>query len=301
MAKGAEPCPDGHTRSTLFSGCGVRVVDFRCRAHVEPLGKEEPNPTHSIVFIRRGVFARKDREGTFVADPTHILFFNEGQPYRYAHPLPGGDECTILTLDEETARAAVERLVPHRVTKTHGPFPAGHGLLTMRAARLHHELLGVLSGDRTGSDLTAQDLVAELMDEAVAALHRSNVRSETRPPRSRWRELADAAKVMLSESIDDPPSLIDLAARLDCSPFHLSRVFRRTTGLTLRGYIRRLRAALAADRLRRGEDDLTSLALDLGFCDHSHFTNSFRREWGVTPSRVRPAAVRRGRQTERSR
>lgn len=136
---------------------------------------------------------------------------------------------------------------------------------------------------------------------AVAALHRSHGRSETHPPRSRWRELADAAKVMLSDSIDEPPSLIDLAARLDCSPFHLSRVFRTTTGLTLRGYIRRLRAALAADRLRRGEDDLTSLALDLGFCDHSHFTNSFRREWGVTPSRVRPAAGRRARQTQRSR
>jgi AraC-like DNA-binding protein len=77
---------------------------------------------------------------------------------------------------------------------------------------------------------------------------------------------------------------------LGCSPFHLSRIFRLTTGLPLRQYVRRLRIVLAADRLRRGDDDLTSLALDLGFYDHSHFTNTFRREWGVPPSRIRRRA-----------
>ena len=42
--------------------------------------------------------------------------------------------------------------------------------------------------------------------------------------------------------------------------------------------------------------DLTALALDLGYADHSHFTNAFREEWGLPPSRFRelhrPAADR---------
>ena len=44
---------------------------------------------------------------------------------------------------------------------------------------------------------------------------------------------------------------------------------------------------MAAHRLAAGAPDLTSLALDLGYADHSHFTNAFRQEWGVPPSRFR--------------
>jgi AraC-like DNA-binding protein len=55
----------------------------------------------------------------------------------------------------------------------------------------------------------------------------------------------------------------------------------------MRHYLNRLRARVAADRLVAGARDLTDLALDLGYWDHSHFTNSFRQEWGVPPSRFR--------------
>ena len=80
------------TRRTLVDSPGVAVVDFECCAHVEPLGPEEPNPTHAIVFVRRGVFQRKQAGETLVADANHVLFFNADQTYRYSHPLPGGDE-----------------------------------------------------------------------------------------------------------------------------------------------------------------------------------------------------------------
>jgi AraC-like DNA-binding protein len=267
-------------------------VDFRCRARVEPAGKEEPNPTHSIVFVRRGVFVRTDRDGTNVADANQILFFNEGQPYRYAHPVPGGDDCTILTLDEECARAAVQRFVRPGPRDPDGPFPVNHALLTPRAAQLHHELLAVSSEPCDASGFAAEDIVADLIDESLSALHGATG-TRTRRPRSRGarqRDAVEAVKLILSRSIGAPPSLAELAAAVGCSPFHLSHIFRTHTGLALRHYVRRLRALLAADRLRRGARDLTSLALDLGFYDHSHFTNVFRQEWGVPPSRIRPTS-----------
>lgn len=40
-------------------------------------------------------------------------------------------------------------------------------------------------------------------------------------------------------------------------------------------------------RMAEGRSNLTDLALDLGFADHSHFTNAFRREWGISPSEFR--------------
>jgi hypothetical protein len=131
--------PGSQTRQTLVESLGVSVVDFRCRAHVEPLGPEEPNPTHAIVFVRKGVFRRKRQGETLVADANHVLFFNAGEPYRYSHPLPGGDECTILALDGQRALELVARHAPWHADCLETPFRIGHGLASPLAARLHYE------------------------------------------------------------------------------------------------------------------------------------------------------------------
>jgi AraC-like DNA-binding protein len=46
---------------------------------------------------------------------------------------------------------------------------------------------------------------------------------------------------------------------------------------------------VALERLAAGERDLTALALDLGFADHAHLTNTVRRELGRPPSAFRAA------------
>ena len=103
----------------------------------------------------------------------------------------------------------------------------------------------------------------------------------------RRRDLMEAAKLTINQSFESPPRLGDLAGSFGCSPLHLSRVFRETAGVSLRRYTQLLRVRVAADRLARGARNLTELALELGYTDHSHLTNAFRREWGLPPSRFR--------------
>lgn len=265
----------------------MRIDDFRCRAHAKSRSAEEPNPTHSIVFVRRGLFTCTDRAGTVVADANQVLFFNRDQGYRYEHPLPGGDDCTILALDDACAWELREGSASPRSGSASGPFPVFSAPSTARAARLHHELLALARPRGAPLPLAAEEVVSELIDEALLALPDADrVSRHQRASRlTRRRETVEAAKLALNRSLARPPSLVELARSLDCSSFHLSRIFRAATGLGLRHYVSRLRARLAAERLARGARDLTDLALALGFWDHSHFTNSFRREWGVPPSR----------------
>jgi AraC family transcriptional regulator len=275
----------------VLESLGISVVDFRCRANVEPLGPEEPNPSHGIVFVRKGVFQRKQAGETLVADANHVLFFNAGQPYRYAHPLPGGDECTILAIDGGRALELVRRHAPRDAEREETPFALGHGLASRLAARLHYEVLRLSRGG--APTLVFEDAVAALADEAVAAAYRARpgpgVRPESAAAVRRHRDLVELAKVALNERLERLPSLGYLARTLGCSPFHLSRTFHRTAGLSLRAYVGRLRARWAAHRLAHGARDLTALALELGYADHSHFTNAFREEWGLPPSRFRDA------------
>ncbi len=281
------PGPSAHRRRLLFESLGVSVSEFRCRASAGDRGEEEPNPAHSIVFVRRGVFRREHRGEAVLADANHILFFHAGEPYRYAHPIAGGDDCTILTLAPAVAIDAALRAHPAAERRPEAPFAGGHAFNERRAARLHYEMLHRLAvGSSPG--LAVEDVLSELIDAAVSALpgRREGGRAGE-PKRGRHRDMVEATKLVLNERFDAPPRLAALARQFDCSPFHLSRTFRAVAGLSLRRYLGILRSRLAADRLARGAADLTGLALDLGFADHSHFTNAFRREWGVPPSRLR--------------
>ena len=287
--------PDAaHTRQVLFQSLGIAVVDFRCRARVAAEGREEPNPTHSIVLVRRGVFRRTQQRESVLADPNHVLLFNAGTPYRYAHPLPGGDACTILTVETHRALELVGRHAPADAEHPERPFRRGAGLSSPRAVWLHWELLHLVV--RQAGRLALEDTLAELADEAVACAYGAPVPNRSASPAAQRRssDLVEAVKLMISERLERPPSLAQLADVLGCSPYHLSRTFHGAAGLSLRGYVRRLRARVAAERLAAGASRLTPLALDLGYADHSHFTNSFRREWGVSPSLFRSRLVAHG-------
>ncbi|HEV8631236.1 MAG TPA: helix-turn-helix transcriptional regulator, partial [Thermoanaerobaculia bacterium] len=255
----------------------MSVVDFRCGSSFHD-GREVPYPTHSIVFVRRGVFRRAAGNDWLVADPNQVLFFNAAQPYRYEHPLPGGDDCTILTLQTSRALELVTAHAPRDAERPEAPFPLGHALGSGRVARLHYELLLLL---RHGAPrLAVEDTLAELADGSLSAAYGRKDLAAGGAAARRQHDLVEAAKLELNRCIASPPSLGQMADALDCSPFHHSRILSHSEGLRLRSYLGRLRARLAAERLLQGTRDLTELALDLGYSDHSHFTNAFRRAWG---------------------
>jgi AraC-like DNA-binding protein len=263
---------------------GVVVVDYRCRAGVHAHGPEEWSQAHKVAFVRRGVFALTTPRSCAVADPNQVLFFNAHQPYRFAHPVEGGDDCTSLVLPDALVRQLVASHDPRSADDAAAPFRFDRALSSPRAIRLHYELLGRA---RAGGALGLQDTLAELLDETLSGAYAERPQAATGRAVARRRDLAHAAAVAVQADLAATPSLAELASRLECSPFHLSRVFREETGLSLRAYVKRLRARTAAEHLSAGAPDLTALALRLGYADHSHFTNAFRSEWGLPPSAFR--------------
>ena len=88
-------------------------------------------------------------------------------------------------------------------------------------------------------------------------------------------------------------SLAALGAALYVSPFHLARVFRSRTGFSLSGYVHGLRLRRAVDRLAAEPGaDLSRLAVELGYCSPSHFSDRFRAAFGCPPSALRGAQLR---------
>ena len=73
----------------------------------------------------------------------------------------------------------------------------------------------------------------------------------------------------------------------DASPYHLARVFRRATGVSVHEYLTRLRLLSALPLAMESPGELTRAALDLWFSSHSHFTAAFSRRFEMPPSEVR--------------
>lgn len=84
-------------------------------------------------------------------------------------------------------------------------------------------------------------------------------------------------------------SLSDIAAAAHLSPFHLSRIFKKATGVSPHQYLLQVRVNSARALLAAGAGgrSLAEVAAAVGFADQSHLTRHFKRMLGVTPKQMR--------------
>lgn len=97
----------------------------------------------------------------------------------------------------------------------------------------------------------------------------------------------ERARGLLRERAREKIVMCDIAAEIGVHPVHLSRAFHAHFGMTMREYLLRARVELATAELRRGPRSLSAVGLASGFVDHGHFTRSFKRVTGMTPSAFR--------------
>jgi AraC-like DNA-binding protein len=87
-------------------------------------------------------------------------------------------------------------------------------------------------------------------------------------------------------------ALADLAAIAGIGRFHLLRSFAKELGMTPHAWIAQRRVVHAKALLDSGRS-ASEAALAAGFFDQSHFSNRFRRTYGMTPGEYRRGAYSR--------
>lgn len=97
------------------------------------------------------------------------------------------------------------------------------------------------------------------------------------------RRLTQCAEY-LDDHLVPPPGLAEIARVVGVHPMHLAKLFRRRFGYSLGEFVRRRRVAWACGQLGDSGATVASIALAAGFADHAHFTRTFRRITGCTPS-----------------
>jgi AraC family transcriptional regulator len=123
------------------------------------------------------------------------------------------------------------------------------------------------------------------IESRAVALAFSIVKFSVRAPRD-LRSL-QRAREYIHAHFSENLTLARVARAAGVHPVYLGQIFRKQFGETLGEYLNRIRVRAAAGLLANSDVPLSSIAVDLGFYDQSHFTRVFRQVTGATPGTFR--------------
>jgi AraC family transcriptional regulator len=245
-----------------------------------------PTSAFLLVFPRTSTMLEYAGSDRFVGSPAVAPLYNRGQEYRRRRISEEGDFCDWFAIAPETLREVVAKF-DRAAADSDRPLTFTHVRVEPRDYIEQRTVVDHLAGAGESDPLFVEEMTLGVLARLLARAydHRS-----VRVTRGQ-EELARAAGALLGRTFTRNLPLSRIAAEVGCSPFHLARSFKETMGMTLHQHrlLLRLHASLAL--LRDTDRDLSTIALDLGFGDHSHFTMTFRRRFGVTPSRYRARAT----------
>lgn len=279
------------TRRSLYDDAAMRVDAAVARAPTNYRTEEVLTPGLQVLIPLRGVFVWQLGASESLLTANHALFIHGGDVSRDRFVDPNPVEYLLITprLDARTLQPdseATEALMRSLSNRRVACSPAG---LQRIASMLWH-----ISHD--GAEIDPVEL-----EETIARLWTEILRlgSANRAPsrRSANKLVRDAKEVIGAGR--ERLSLSQIAAQVGTSPAYLTHAFRQCEGITIAKYQRRLRLAQALVELPWTQD-LTALALELGFSSHAHFSTAFRETYGETPSAYRARMRRRFAKSERN-
>lgn len=147
------------------------------------------------------------------------------------------------------------------------------------AARLYHRFIrGAVA------DLELEELILPLFSPPVGASE-----SLCRPAPIWLRRALE----LVADRAHEPIRMREIATEVGVHAVTLSRSFRSSYGTTMSAFVQKRRLELACVTLANSELSIGAVGLAHGFADHAHFSRTFRRYVGMTPTAYR-TALRRG-------
>jgi AraC family transcriptional regulator len=141
------------------------------------------------------------------------------------------------------------------------------------------------AADYPNGPLFWSEVAGDFVDNLIAR-HTSEV--ETRARGMLGKPVLKRLRDYIIAHIDEPIEVAKLANIAGRSPFHFSRVFTRSVGLTPYRYVVYLRVQRATELVRDGQLGLAEIAAQAGFADQSHLSRWVRRVHGVPLTRLVP-------------
>jgi AraC family transcriptional regulator len=225
-------------------------VRFECRIADQAL-RHEP-PTGSLAICPAGADCAADAEGSVDAI---LVAVHPGQ----------------LALAAAEASALDAQLIERF---------SGHDQRLLALART---LVRESADDYPNGPLFWNDVASAFIDSLLA---RHTSQHESRSRGRLGKDVLQRLRAYVITHLDEPIEVDALARLAGCSPFHFSRLFTRSVGMTPHRYVVHHRLKHAIQLVRAGGFGLAEIAARTGFADQSHLSRWVRRVHGVSPAQL---------------
>jgi AraC-like DNA-binding protein len=143
------------------------------------------------------------------------------------------------------------------------------------------KLLYLEGSKEMGHDLLYKAYITELM----VALNRISFDEESRIQHTmKKNQLIDSVIHYINENLEENITMDSLSNEFYISKYHLSREFKKHTGITLYRFIVKKRL-IRSKELILEDLPITSVYERCGFGDYSNFFRAFKCEYGITPKK----------------
>ena len=263
----------------LYDRDGLRIGQFRAYPDDQHFRCSGEPGEHLIVFPQTSVWIRHQGSSRFVADRNVATLYNPDDSYERATLSRLGDHGHWFAFPREALSEAL------------GVTSSSARLIRWPAVRttssIYREQASIVAGlvETPADDLAIRSRALALLADLASQLP-ERAADQRRAPSEQHHLLAERARALLAAHYREPMTLETIARQLGCSPYHLCRVFKRCLGVTVHRYLTDLRLRRALLEIPEG-GRLIDIAIELGFSSHSHFSQSFRSAFAVTPAGYR--------------
>lgn len=151
------------------------------------------------------------------------------------------------------------------------------GLSPELAYNLTDQYFQAIEGCHSLSDLSS--ISSTMYRDFVERVHKCKMQQYSKT----ISQCCDYIMLHLEENI----TISDLATHTGYSDYYCSKKFKKETGMTPAQYIKEPRLKAAAKLLVTSNEEIQDIAIRYQFGSKSYFTDSFRKQYGVSPSEYR--------------
>lgn len=271
----------------IYEGAFFRIGQFR-------RGPKHPNfrGPHQIlgtlvVFPRTTVTITHAGKAPVVADVNRVMFYNNRQIYSRHKLSDKGDLCEWFGFDPRLVADAIQPFDARVEDHPRKPFTFSNGPSDTTSYLLQRLVVNQILAGEPYDPLFMEETVLHILKRVIENSYRQCSVFPSQARFAQERDLVEAIQKELALHFEENLSLEQLASHLNYSAFHLCRIFRKHSGQSIHQYRKHLRLRASLEYVTQANTDLTHLALDMGFASHSHFTEAFRKTFGLPPSALR--------------
>src|SRR5258705_7537857 len=256
------------------------LIAFLCR--------RQPSRTLAAPSLVQPNFLERDPGGRWFTHHIRrgdIFVTRSRTPYEVRFRSPAGEELETIAIHVgiDSFRAALEAIYPGNASEVEVIDFFGRDIALSHLCAACADLLSARVPGSSGIVADLAQLFATYLAEKYTSGTLAKPESRAGLPIRQLQKVGDFVTEHLAEEI----SVEILAQLVQLSPFHFSRIFKQSTGMSPLRFVTRERVTRAQQLIRETSRSLIEIALDVGYTSPSHFAQVFRRVVGVTPTEFR--------------